>query len=337
MNNNTRYSISGRILGVAVSCAMVAGIFSRSASALAEKGATSSPSMSIAKFQILPGPDSPKDVPHQTWIAMEFENITCQETLLQVVADLNLEATWNLKGNLPAAAAKLLSMISAKRSENSDIVTLSVTAENAAEAAKIADACVTGYVERRVSMHSAACDKLNDQLQLAIDEQERRTEEKRIHTLMLIRELPTQGVQVEKYQSLLLETPASIQQLTVELTELQSQSSRLSKLKDQELDAALALLFPEHPAALRPFLLPEKLAQMTTRLETLKTLDQKHRMDSLQLTNRQSEFELAQRDYKLCSDHLFELRSVLQKQKQAARTPIPAVKFLQRAATTLVN
>ncbi len=122
-----------------------------------------------------------------TWLETEFKIITARETLLHVVRTKGLAKRWNLGNDDNAAVDKLTRMVETAEDRGTDLIAIEVYSPKMDEAAELANAVAEAYEERRKDYEKGRSEGAVNMLQMELDSQEKKVEEKRVAMLTLMK------------------------------------------------------------------------------------------------------------------------------------------------------
>ncbi len=185
--------------------------------------------------------------PTQTFLETEFKKITARETLMRVVRSMNLAKVWNLD-NEQQAVDKLTRMVEPAEERGTEIIAIEVYSTKPKEAADLANAVADAYEERRKEQEKKRNEDAVNMLQMELESQERKVEEKRIAMLNIMKKydiVDLSGIagvfhsltgnvdngQTEDYKSMVLSTTKMEQ----EVATMEAQLNVLKKLEGDQL------------------------------------------------------------------------------------------------------
>ena len=122
-----------------------------------------------------------------TWLETEFKIITSRETYNRVVRTKGLAKRWNLGNDENAAVDKLSRMVETNEERGTDLIAIEVYSPKAEEAAELANAVAEAYEERRKDYEKGRSENAVNMLQMELDSQEKKVEEKRVNMLTLMK------------------------------------------------------------------------------------------------------------------------------------------------------
>ncbi|MBP7950780.1 MAG: polysaccharide biosynthesis tyrosine autokinase [Verrucomicrobiales bacterium] len=118
-----------------------------------------------------------------TWLETEFKIITSRETLLRVVKSQNLVKKWNLGNDENLAVDRLAKKVEPQEERGTEMISIEVFSSNPQEAADLANAVADAYEERRKEYEKGRSSAAVDVLEMELDAQEKKAEEKRVAML----------------------------------------------------------------------------------------------------------------------------------------------------------
>lgn len=121
------------------------------------------------------------------WTDTEYEILKSRETLMHVVRQKGLSRRWNFGNDDNGAADALAKKVEIHHEAGSDMVTIEIYSSKMEEAAELANAIADAYEERTKDWIKGRNEGAINMLQMEIDSQEKKTEEKRVAMLTIMK------------------------------------------------------------------------------------------------------------------------------------------------------
>jgi capsular polysaccharide biosynthesis protein len=195
-----------------------------------------------------------------TWLATEMQVAQSRETLQRVVANLGLTRRWGLGNDANAAVNTLSKMVTFQPQPGTEILGIEVLSSSAPEAAELAAAIPEGYAERRKEFAKGRAEGIINMLMLEAESQDKKTEEKRVLMLTLLKNYSQSPISLPRNAALIAHTSidagpsqdramsrANESEIAMATKEFESQFALLAEMRERIMRLKVDLELPMIP------------------------------------------------------------------------------------------